>query len=412
MQKLKIVHLATSLSGGAGMAARRLNTSLNIAGHDSLLITIEKRGQSQTSSEKQWKNTKSRKFYSSAITAIQAQIVQSGEELITTFSTGNFDKELKILNGADIIHIHAFYNFLDIQLFEKILELEKPVFFTLHDQRLFTGGCHYSLECKAYENKCKGCPQVRAPFRSFVAKSQQEFRVLFEKHSNISIISPSDWLATLASQSAILNQKQITVIRNPIPKVYNSNLRAQARESYGFEPNNFVIAFSSYDLNNPYKGLSLLVAALNNIAMTSKGENLKVIFLGRGHVPNLDSRISFQKLTVIGDEGMAEALNATDLLIVPSTQDNSPSVVGEALMCGTKVYGSNIGGIPEILSKYELRVFDPRNESEIIDLIDHFETNYDHSSLSLRAREEFSETNVCNQITNAYRHAIEGTNKE
>ena len=412
MQKLRIVHLATSLSGGAGMAARRLNTTLNISGHSSILITLEKWGQSQTSSEKQWKNSKLRKFYSSAITALQASIVQSGEELVTTFSSGNFDKELKILNGADVIHIHAFYNFLDIRLFEKILQLEKPIFFTLHDQRLFTGGCHYSLECKAYEGKCKACPQVRAPFRSFVTKSQQEFKVLFEKHSNISIISPSHWLATLASQSEILNQKQITVIRNPIPKAYNSNSRAKAREKYGFTTNNFVMAFSSYNLNNPYKGLSLLVAALNEIAMTSKRENLRVIFFGRGDVPNLDSRITSQEVTIIGDKDMAEALNAIDLLIVPSTQDNSPSVIGEALMCGTKVYGSDIGGIPEILSEYNLKVFNPKNEKEIVDLIDNFETDYDHSSLSLRAREEFSETYVCNQITNAYRQAIERMNKE
>ena len=43
---------------------------------------------------------------------------------------------------------------------------------------------------------------------------------------------------------------------------------------------------------------------------------------------------------------MASLLSTIDLVIVPSSQDNSPSVIGEALAVGVPVMGSDVGGIP------------------------------------------------------------------
>jgi glycosyltransferase involved in cell wall biosynthesis len=41
-----------------------------------------------------------------------------------------------------------------------------------------------------------------------------------------------------------------------------------------------------------------------------------------------------------------------DVLIVPSTHDNLPNVMGEALMSGVGLIGSNVGGIPEIVKSF------------------------------------------------------------
>ena len=47
-----------------------------------------------------------------------------------------------------------------------------------------------------------------------------------------------------------------------------------------------------------------------------------------------------------------------DLLVVPSREDNSPNVIGEALMSNVKVLGSLSGGIPEILELFGCPVVD------------------------------------------------------
>jgi hypothetical protein len=38
---LRIIHLSTSHNGGAGIAARRLNTALNLEGIDSTFVSLE-----------------------------------------------------------------------------------------------------------------------------------------------------------------------------------------------------------------------------------------------------------------------------------------------------------------------------------------------------------------------------------
>ena len=44
-------------------------------------------------------------------------------------------------------------------------------------------------------------------------------------------------------------------------------------------------------------------------------------------------------------------LNCTDLLLLPSKKEGLPLVLVEALNCGCKVVGSNVGGIKEVIGE-------------------------------------------------------------
>ena len=50
-----------------------------------------------------------------------------------------------------IFHIHNWFNLINLMELRKLLDLGYGVVFTLHDQRLFTGGCHYSLNCSKFK---------------------------------------------------------------------------------------------------------------------------------------------------------------------------------------------------------------------------------------------------------------------
>jgi len=56
---------------------------------------------------------------------------------------------------------------------------------------------------------------------------------------------------------------------------------------------------------------------------------------------------------------MAMTLSGMDLVVIPSNQDNFPSVIGESLACGTRVIGTQVGGIPEALDIFGLPSFNP-----------------------------------------------------
>lgn len=74
-----------------------------------------------------------------------------------------------------------------------------------------------------------------------------------------------------------------------------------------------------------------------------KFKNERIIFMGR--VPNLN-----------------ECLNDIDFEIVPSFMDSCPNTVLEALNAGVAVYGTNVGGIKDILLSKEY-LFEPNEDS-------------------------------------------------
>lgn len=395
---MKIIQLATSLKGGAGSAALRLNNALNIAGQDSMIISRDSALAPNNSNVIASSINPLKKLESSGVTFLQSKILQRNNDLVTpgSISTYNnkFDKELET---ADIIHIHAYYNLLSSSSLRKILMLGKPTFFTLHDQRFFTGGCHYSRGCNNFQVDCSKCPQVRKPFTSLVKKSFSMQKKVFEFSKNVELISPSLWLADTAQLGAISKNLPIQVIKNPIPRIFfdtkvpvERNIRGPLR-----------VAFIATNLHNPYKNLKLFTKALNNLSKVSQ-RRINVVLVGNGAIPNLDTRIDIENVQPNNDAEMAYLLSTIDLVVVPSSQDNSPSVIGEALAVGVPVIGSDVGGIPEILSNFQMPIFPGGDCNKLTELIADWNPHIDHEVIRKRAKKEFSEEIIGKELADIY----------
>ena len=57
-----------------------------------------------------------------------------------------------VVREADIIHLHWVSGFVSPTSIKALQSLGKPLVWSLHDQRAFTGGCHYSGGCRQFEN--------------------------------------------------------------------------------------------------------------------------------------------------------------------------------------------------------------------------------------------------------------------
>jgi len=64
-----------------------------------------------------------------------------------------------------------------------------------------------------------------------------------------------------------------------------------------------------------------------------------------------------------------QLLAAADLGVVPSLRDNQPTVVLEMLACGIPVVGSNLSGIPSMVSRQVGRLFPPGDHQALADVI-------------------------------------------
>ena len=404
--KMRILQLVSSLSGGAGTATRNLNFSLNKMGISSAILARNQKNKPIESNENTIDLNFFETFQSRFVTLSQEMLIQKTGDLVTPVSLGFLSKAKLNLNNFDIFHIHSFFNLLSINDLHLLKATAKPIFFTLHDQRLFTGGCHCSRDCENFLNKCERCPQINAPFKKLANKNQFKLEGLFNNFQNAHFISPSKWLADLANSSQVLRGKEINHINNSIAIRRTLPSREKSRAVLGLTKNDMVLGFVSPDLNNSYKGFNILVSALSHISHYHKNKKLILIIIGKGKVPAFDENISIIHLESVPNNEMFSIFSAMDLLVVPSTQDNSPNVILESLMVGTPVVGSQIGGITELLCQFDLPSFQPNDYVELSEIIMNFKLQYDRIEISVKASDLFGFENTTVKIAELYSKAI------
>ena len=402
---MNIVHLATSLNGGAGIAMLRTSNAMSLQGMNSTILTRDGIYYSSGLGFVSAPLSLQMRIKSSAVTLIQSKLIQKSNDLVTPISIETINFDSKVLKEAEVLHIHASYNFLEPSSLKKLEKFGKPIFFTLHDQRLFTGGCHYSRDCSNYKSECNKCPQVNRFAQRLVYESFKFQNESIKSYSNIHLVTPSIWLAMMVKSAAITKGLPVHVVRNSIPNAYFEN----PLETPKVPGQRFRIGFIAEQFQNPYKGIDVLAKAVNSIARDC-GDRIMIVFIGNGKTPFVDAEIPIEHTQSKNDLEMIEQLKNIDLLVVPSNQDNSPSVIGEALAMGVTVTGSDVGGIPEILSAFGMPNFPVNDWKYLAQIIkEQSMLRNDHHYIRSKAFEIFSERNHAENLMSLYLEAQKNT---
>ncbi|MEM9923905.1 MAG: glycosyltransferase family 4 protein [Cyanobacteria bacterium P01_D01_bin.50] len=266
-----------------------------------------------------------------------------------TFSSQWFpdfiDYKVKHLS-TDIINIHWTCGYLQI---ESIAKLRKPLVWTLHDMWAFTGGCHYSLECDRYISSCGACTQLHSAderdLSRWVWKRKQK---VFEQ-LDLTIVTPSHWLAQVAASSPLLKKYPIKVIPNGIDLQKYKPIDKNTARKWLNLPLDKQLILSGAAVNSYRKGMHLFEGALENLS--SYKDRVELVFFGSLQ-PDGYSRVNL-KCHYMGnlhdDISLALVYAAADVFVAASIQDNLPNTVMEALACGTPCVTFNIGGMPDMV---------------------------------------------------------------
>lgn len=266
-------------------------------------------------------------------------------------ATLEFIKEVKKID-PDIIHLHNIHGYyINVEtLFEFLKKINKPIVWTLHDCWAFTGHCTYFdyVECDKWKTQCVDCPQKGSYPTSFLLdNSEENFKMkksIFNGVKNLTIVTPSKWLAALLSES-FLSEYPIVVINNGIDLNIFKPSSSNFRQKYNLQ-NKFIIlgVASVWDKR---KGLKYFLELSNRIK-----SNEIIVLVGltdkqRKQLPN--NVIGLTRTT--NTEELAEIYSAADLFLNPTLEDNFPTTNLEALACGTPVITFATGGSPEIINK-------------------------------------------------------------
>lgn len=353
---MKVLHLSTAdLGGGAARAAYRLHKGLDNTGIVSQTLVRTK----TTVNDSVIKD-------SSPLTKLSPPLNrwylrQLGRYPEAIFSPGIFSPQwfsgpivtkVKELN-PDIVHLHWICDgFVSIESLSKI---QKPIVWTFHDMWPFTGGCHYTDRCTRYQNGCGQCPLLKSTHQHDLSAKVLRRKAKAWKKLDLTVITPSHWLAQCVRVSFLFENRRVEVIPNGIDtQTFSPIEKPLARRILNLPLNKKIVLFGSGNpIGDSRKGFSLLLESLNKLSFQNSEatETYNLVVMGMD-TPSIPIHLSFKThyLGKLTDEvSLALAYSAADVFVAPSKQDNLPNTVMEALACGIPCVAFEIGGMQDMI---------------------------------------------------------------
>lgn len=248
-----------------------------------------------------------------------------------------------------IIHMHMMNAwFLNFPVFINYVNRHNiPVVWTMHDCRAFTGRCAYfdEIDCQKWQNGCNNCQQNKLYSPALFHRENLQWLIrkyYFNKFKNLTIVTPSKWLAGLVKQS-FLGNYPIKIINNGIDiSLFSKQTKSGLKAEIGIGTKKMVLGIAA---NWEYrKGLDYFVYLSQHLSSS----NYAVVLVG--DIPNGDDhkydRI-YQLPRTKTTEELVRFYQAADVFVNPTLADNFPTTNIEALASGTPVVTFNTGGSGE-----------------------------------------------------------------
>jgi len=349
---MKILTVNThDIDGGAARAAYRLHKSLLKEGIDAQMLVMRKQSDDFTVVSSHSSKPK-RVMALLRPTLDQFPVMRYKDRDRTLFSSlwlgfsGVVDR-INALN-PDIVHLHWVCG--GMLRIEDIAKIKAPIVWTLHDNWLFTGGCHIMWECEKYKEHCESCPRLGSTKKNdlshwvFGRKEKS-----FIKIKDMTIVGLSSWLHKCAKESFLLRDKKHLCLPNPIDTTVFKPLNKKiARELWHLPQDKKLILFGANfatgDINKGFKHLS---ESLHKLTIL----DVELVVFGSSE-PKESQDFGF-KTHYLGhlhdDVSLVTLYSACDVMVVPSLQENLSNAIMESLSCAIPVVAFDVGGNGDLI---------------------------------------------------------------
>lgn len=252
----------------------------------------------------------------------------------------------------DIIHLHNIHNhYVNIELLlNYIAEKNIKTYITLHDCWTFTGWCAYFdfPKCDKWMTLCHECTCLNKYPRTLAKdKSTSNYnrkKELFAK-VNLTVVTPSQWLADLVAKSFLKNKRTI-VINNgtDLSRFYREE--SDIKSQLGIVDGQKVVLGMAFNFEER-KGISYFFRLNEKCA-----DKYKIVLVG---VPEKMKKMVPEGIVCVSQTNDVNLLrrlySMADVFVNPTLEDNFPTTNIESLACGTPVVTFMTGGSPEAVDE-------------------------------------------------------------
>lgn len=248
----------------------------------------------------------------------------------------------------DVIHLHNIHGYyLHIgELFKYLKTCGKKILWTLHDCWAFTGHCSYFdfARCEKWKTGCYKCSQKkRYPASLLRDRSKKNYSLKkkwFTGIDNLTLITPSQWLADIVKQS-FLGEYTVEVVRNGIDLNVFKPTESDFRVRYGLEDKKILLGVAS--VWEERKGLADFLKLAEMV-----DENYAIVLVGLSEKQMQDLPKNVIGITRTNStKELAQIYTTADVFLNLTYEDNYPTVNLEAQACGTPVITYRTGGSVE-----------------------------------------------------------------
>lgn len=277
-------------------------------------------------------------------------------DIYNPLSKRKAQKQIKAFN-PDIIQVHNTPGW-SCSIWDAAFESKIPCVQTLHDLYLACSSNMFKNN-KICKKRCIICRLMKFPYKVKSGKIK-------------AVVGVSNFILDTYLRYGYFNNIPIKrVICNSI----NSFTQTDATQN---NLHGDYINFGFIGTLAPNKGIEPLLIAFNKV----KHSNWSLFIAGSGkhdYEEYLKSTYADKSIIFMGHVKPEEFYSRVDVTIVPSRCYEALGMVGiESLSFGKPVLGSNIGGIPEMITEnINGLMFDPYNENDLIEKLFYFANNID-----------------------------------
>lgn len=317
------------------------------------------------------------------------------------FSSDRIIKKIKF--KPDVILICFAQNFINSKVIYELYQKTKaPIFWYLMDMAPFTGGCHYSWDCKGYQSTCGHCPGLFSNKSNDISFVNHKYKISYLEKTDIRAIAGSDWLFQQTKNSSVFRGKQLSKILLGIDSdIFKPVDRKQARQKFKLPENKKIIFFGAVNLSEKRKGGDILLQALHDLKelITDTKIEIDIHILVAGN----NAELLFQNFCfgytstgfLKGKHELASAYQSADVFVSPSIEDSGPMMVNQSIMCGTPVVAFDIGVAKDLIidgeTGYKVNLGDSKKLAQgIYQILEKNEDEY--LKMSVKCRELAIET--------------------
>lgn len=290
-------------------------------------------------------------------------------------STKKFIKQIEEYN-PDIVHlhnIHGYYINIEI-LFKYLKKTNRNIVWTLHDCWPFTGHCAYFdyVKCDRWKECCYDCSQKNIYPASYILENSKQNYInkkeLFTSLKNVTIVTPSMWLASLVKES-FLSKYPIKVINNGVDLDLFKPTESNFREKYSLEKKFIILGVAN--VWEKRKGLEYFIELSKLL-----DRRFKIVLVGikDRKIYNIpDNILTIARTDNVRD--LAGIYTSADIFLNPTLEDNFPTTNLESLACGTPVITFNTGGSIECVDNSNGYIVEKGDIESIVDILQNIDVN-------------------------------------